>query len=70
MGRKVQVRESYIRDALSIMRLRDAVPLDASLSFTQQQELLRNCTALIDSLIRIDNERSTSNVAKRNKKAG
>lgn len=58
MGRKVQPRESYLGDALHVMRLRDAARIDSRLSQSQIQEIDEKSTALIVCLMDIDKERS------------
>lgn len=60
MGRKVQVRDSYLGDVMSVARLRDAARIDSRLSPEQLQQVEQKTAALIAVLTNIENERAVN----------
>jgi len=66
MGRKVQVRDSYLGDVMSVARLRDAARIDSRLTPEQLQDVETHAAALMAALMNIENERATSNAGQKN----
>lgn len=58
MGRKVTVREDYVRDVQSVYRLREALRIDPSVTSAEKTQAMDACTSLMKILMSID-ERKT-----------
>lgn len=69
MGRRTEARRDYVKDSLAVYRLREALRIDATTNEVQRQKAIALATELMETLMRLDNEKGDASNVKRNNKA-
>jgi hypothetical protein len=67
MGRRTQVRTDYVKDAMAVYRLREALRIDPTASDVHRIRAMKLATDLMDTLRQLDNERNGVNVSNNRK---